>query len=64
MVIIGARQPRLENPKDYSLTLKVDKKMNTWLQQYAKTHHISKAETVRMAIQNFWDLGESIKQSD
>lgn len=62
MVIIGTKQPRLENPKDYSLTLKVDKKMNTWLQQYAKTHHISKAEAVRMAIQNFWDLGESIKK--
>lgn len=55
-MIIGARQPRLENPKDYSLTLKVDKKMNTWLQQYAKTHHISKAEAVRMAIQHYMDL--------
>ena len=58
MVIIGARQPRLENQKDYSLTLKVDKKMNTWLQQYANTHHISKAEAVRMAIQNFRDLAK------
>ncbi len=58
MVIIGARQPKLENPKDYSLTVKVDKKMNTWLQQYANTHHISKAEAVRMAIQNFRDLGQ------
>lgn len=58
MMIIGARQPRLENPKDYSLTVKVDKKMNTWLQQYANTHHISKAEAVRMAIQNFRDLGQ------
>lgn len=55
-MIIGARQPRLENPKDYSLTLKADKKMNTWLQQYAKTHHISKAEAVRMAIQHYMDL--------
>lgn len=58
MVIIGARQPKLENPKDYSLTVKVDKKMNTWLQQYANTHHISKAEAVRMAIQNFRYLGQ------
>lgn len=58
MVIIGERQPKLENPKDYSLTVKVDKKMNTWLQQYANTHHISKAEAVRMAIQNFRDLGQ------
>ncbi len=61
MVIIGERQPKLENPKDYSLTVKVDKKMNTWLQQYANTHHISKAEAVRMAIQNFRDLGQSNK---
>lgn len=58
MMIIGARQPKLENPKDYSLAVKVDKKMNTWLQQYANTHHISKAEAVRMAIQNFRDLGQ------
>lgn len=58
MMIIGEREPRLEKPKDYSLTVKVDKKMNTWLQQYANTHHISKAETVRMAIQNFRDLGQ------
>ena len=58
MMIIGARQPKLENPKDYSLTVKVDKKMNTWLQQYVNTHHISKAEAVRMAIQNFRDLGQ------
>lgn len=58
MVIIGERQPKLENPKDYSLTVKVDKKMNTWLQQYANTHHISKAEAARMAIQNFRDLGQ------
>ena len=56
MMIIGEREPRLENPKDYNLTLKVDKKMNTWLQQYAKTHHISKAEAVRMAIQHYMDL--------
>ena len=56
MMIIGARQPRLENPKDYNLALKVDKKMNTWLQQYVKTYHISKAEAVRIAIQHYMDL--------
>lgn len=56
MMIIGEREPRLENPKDYSLTVKVDKEMFSCLQKCADTHHMSKAEYVRMAIQHYMDL--------
>ena len=46
MIIIGEREPRSENPKDYSLTVKVDKEMFSCLQ---KCIHCSfEASCIRM----------------
>lgn len=57
MMLIGARQQRVDKPKNYRLTVNVDEEMNKQLQSCAERHSNSKAEIIRMTLQRFLASG-------
>ena len=46
-------RPKIDNPKNHDLKVRVDEKTNEAIIRYAKKHNIAKTEAIRRAIDLF-----------
>ena len=46
-------RPKIENPKDHDIKVRVDSETNAQIIEYAKKHNLSRTETIRRAIALF-----------
>ena len=57
-------RPKVENPLDHNIKVRIDDKMNQALLQYAEEHHQSRTEVIRKAIRYFLEQQKASPHSD